>query len=142
MSKPSEPSKPLRILQVTCGLIHLADQPQCLLAARRSSNMPEAGFWEFPGGKLEPNESPENCLMRELEEELGINVSVNQALTPVSQNQPTRILQLLPFICTLQQGSPEAREHDQLLWAGPAELLTLNWIPADLVILKEWLQLL
>lgn len=142
MSKPSEPSKPLRILRVTCGLIHLPQQPLELLAARRSLNMPEAGFWEFPGGKLEPDESPENCLMRELEEELGISVSVERALTPVSQNQSTRILQLLPFICTLQQGRPEAREHEQLLWAGPADLLKLNWIPADLVILKEWLQLL
>ncbi len=127
---------------MTCGLIHLPNQPQQLLAARRSVNMPEAGLWEFPGGKLEPDESPESCLVRELEEELGICVSVEQALTPVSQKQPTRILQLLPFICCLQQGQPEAREHDQIIWAGPAALLKLNWIPADLVILKEWLTLL
>lgn len=139
MSKSSQASEPLPLLQVTCALLAQPGHPHRLLAARRSVNMPEAGLWEFPGGKLEPGESPEICLARELTEELGIEAEVLNALTPVSRIQPKRVLKLLPYRCRLISGIPEAREHDLLIWAGPGKLLTLNWIPADLEILREWL---
>lgn len=127
----------LPILNVACALI---EDQQRLLAAQRSQSMPEAGLWEFPGGKLEEAESPEACLKREILEELGIEIRILRALKPVETLQPQRILRLLPFVCEWVSGQPQALEHARLLWADSAQLLGLDWIPADLIILENYLQ--
>lgn len=123
-------------LRVTCALIEVSGR---LLAARRSPTMPEPGRWEFPGGKLEPNESPENCLQREIREELGLSIIVGAALPEVVEIQAERILRLMPFVCEMRAGEPIAHEHAELRWVRIDELLDLAWIPADLTIVQRWL---
>lgn len=136
---PSNQTPPTSLpeLRVTCALIEVSGR---LLAARRSQTMPDPGLWEFPGGKLESNESPESCLQREIFEELGITILVGAALPEVVETQAQRILRLMPFACQLQSGEPIAYEHAELRWLSPDELLDLAWIPADLTIVRHWLR--
>ncbi|HEY9841237.1 MAG TPA: (deoxy)nucleoside triphosphate pyrophosphohydrolase [Candidatus Obscuribacterales bacterium] len=124
----------LPLLQVSCALIY---RDGLLLAARRSPTMPDPGLWEFPGGKVEPGESPAACLAREIQEELGVRIAIEKSLSPVRRRQAKRILELLPFCCRLLAGEPQPHEHAEIFWATPAHLLTLTWIPADLDILQQ-----
>ena len=95
------------------------------------------GFWEFPGGKVELGESPENCLLREIREELSIEIQICGALTPVLHAYPKKVIQLIPFIATWQTGALKLTEHAQSQWLTKQDLLSLSWAPADLPIVHE-----
>ncbi len=99
-----------------------------LLAAQRVSPPTLAGLWEFPGGKVEPGESPEQALVRECEEELGVRIGVGALLGEVAV--PVGILQV--YRACLRDGTPAAREHGALRWLGADELFDVPWIPVDL----------
>jgi 8-oxo-dGTP diphosphatase len=98
-------------------------------------NLP--GCWEFPGGKVEAGESPENCLHREIGEELSIEIRICGALTPVVHAYPTQVIQLIPFLGSWQGGSLKLTEHAQSQWLNKEDLLFLNWAPADIPIVRE-----
>ena len=95
--------------------------------------------WEFPGGKIKSGESPEACLHRELNEELGIAVSVREALAPATHRYPTFTVTLHPFRCALESGTLTLHEHAAVLWLAPEELLTLDWAEADLPVIEAYL---
>jgi 8-oxo-dGTP diphosphatase len=101
-----------------------------LLAAQRAHPPQLAGLWELPGGKVEPGEDEAVALVRECREELGCEITVGAR---VGGDQPTvdgRFV-LRVYAATLAGGEPTNREHRQLLWVGPAELGSLDWLPAD-----------
>lgn len=126
-------------LEVSCALI--VEQGR-LLAARRSSSMNHAGQWELPGGKIEPGESPESCLRREIREELGIEIANLVALAPVEHTYPSqRHIRLRPYLCRWQSGSLYPREHSEVRWLTVSELLDLNWLEADRPVLDMYLQI-
>ena len=128
------------MIDVTCALI--IDDENRLLAARRSSKMNLPLKWELPGGKIEPDESAEQCLIREIKEELDIDIEVKQNLTPHTHSYPTVTIKLIPFICRQIKGEIALKEHSDFKWLNTNELLDLDWAEADLPILYQYLNYL
>ena len=124
----------MKPIQVSCLLLFHQGK---ILATQRGAAMDLAGYWEFPGGKIESDESPEDSLVREINEELSIDIRICGALTPVLYAYPTKLIQLIPFLGTWQGGSLKLTEHAQSQWLGKEDLLSLNWASADLAIVQE-----
>ena len=108
-----------------------------VLAARRSTSMSMPGKWEFPGGKLEYGERPEESLVREIEEELAVQVKVGASVGVGTSIHNGRLIELEVFICNLVSGEPEPREHAKLAWVTADELATLDWADADIPIAQR-----
>ena len=89
------------------------------------------GMWEFPGGKIEPGESPENALRRELREELDTEVEIEGLLVTVTHDYPAFHLVLRCYLCRLAGGIPRLLEHEDAVWADGATIGSLRWLPAD-----------
>lgn len=116
------------------GLLWRGDR---FLAARRPPSSPQAGLWEFPGGKIEPGESPENALCRELEEELGVMVRAPRLWTVVEHQYPRRAVRLHVFHVDAFSGEPFPREGQILRWVTPREAGALPFLPADRPLLTK-----
>ena len=131
----------MRILHVCCAIIEKGDGT--ILLAQRSANMSTPLKWEFPGGKLEAGEDKEECLLRELKEELGVNAHIIAALpTVVSENEKRKIY-LYPFICRLAKGEvPKRLEHQSIQWIPAQEGYTLDLSEGDIPVLQLYLRAL
>lgn len=113
--------------------VALVDADRRVLIAQRPEGKSLAGLWEFPGGKLEEGETPEQALIRELEEELGISTK-SACLAPVSfasHSYETFHLLMPLYVCRKWQGTPVAREHAALKWVRPQALRDYPMPPAD-----------
>lgn len=121
-------SCPTPHIHVACGIVQ---QNGLILATQRSATMSLPMKWEFPGGKLEAGETAEECLVRELQEELGITVRVGQALDPVTHQYATFTVTLYPFWCDQPEGELILHEHLASCWLLPSELPGLDWAEAD-----------
>jgi len=95
--------------------------------------------WEFPGGKIEGEESKEECLKREIKEELGLEIEVGSALPHVEHHYPEFSLYLYPFLCTWIGGSLAIAEHAQAIWVSYDDLKNYDWAEADVPIVNELL---
>ena len=118
------------LLVVACALV---DADRRVLIAQRPEGKAMAGLWEFPGGKIEPGETPEAALIRELGEELGISTQT-ACLAPVSfaSHSYDNFHLLMPlYVCRKWQGVPEPREHVALKWVRPQALRDYAMPPAD-----------
>lgn len=122
-------------LHVACALI---ERDGRVLATQRSSTMSMPLKWEFPGGKIHRDESAEDCLKREVREELGIDVAVGQRLTAVTHHYPALTVTLYPFRCSILAGAITLHEHAALAWLLPAELPVLDWAEADRPLIDEY----
>lgn len=129
MTASPESSAPLLIV-VAAALI---DREGRVLLQERSAGRSMAGLWEFPGGKIEPGESPEAALIRELHEELGIDVAA-ACLAPAvfaSDRLESRRLLLLLYVCRKWHGVPRPLDAAGLRWARPVDMHALAMPPAD-----------
>lgn len=122
----------MNIKLVVC--VALIDEDGRVLIAQRPEGKSLEGFWEFPGGKVEMNESPETALIRELHEELGINTwgSCLAPLTFASHKYDEFHLLMPLYICRKWSGIVQARENQALKWLTPAQILKVKMLPADL----------
>ena len=100
------------------------------LITRRQQGVHLAGFWEFPGGKCEPGETLAACVIRELDEELGVEALVDEEILVTSHEYPARIVELHFLRCRIS-GTLTARLGQEIRWADRTELITLNFPPAD-----------
>ncbi len=126
-------------IPVVCAIIEQDDQVLCAL---RSEQMTLPGKWEFPGGKLELNEIPEDALIREIKEELNISIEIIEVL-PISEYSyvPEKVIRLIPYRCMIQNNeSPVATEHAELRWVKKEDLRKLNWAEADVPIVLNYMQ--
>lgn len=106
-----------------------------ILAAQRGPHGREPLLWEFPGGKVEGGESDADALVRELREELGIDVAVEGLVGESVHAYAHARIHLVAYRCRLVSGEPEAREHAALRWLLPSELGSVRWAPADVPLL-------
>lgn len=100
------------------------------------------GGWEIPGGKLEANERPEDCIVREIKEELSTQVKAEKILGVIDYDYPTFHLTMHCILCTIISGDLQLLEHQAALWLTKETLRTVNWLPADLLILDKIEELL
>ncbi len=111
------------------GAVIVADG--AVLCARRGPGGADAGRWEFPGGKVEPGESPQAALAREIREELGCEVEVGGLVTTTRYDGARATIVLSTYWCLLVAGTPVATEHAELRWLPAAGLGAQDWAPAD-----------
>ena len=95
------------------------------------------GWWEFPGGKQEPGETPEDALVREIREELATEISVDRFVTTLEWDYPTFHLSMRCYLCSVISGSLTLLEHEAAAWLDREHLYSVKWLPADYVILDE-----
>jgi 8-oxo-dGTP diphosphatase len=103
-----------------------------VLCAQRGEQGSLPGLWEFPGGKIEEEESATAALEREIAEELGCVVKVEEQITTTSHQYEFGNVSLTTFYCRLISGSPTTKEHASIRWLSPADLTTIDWAPADI----------
>ena len=129
---------------VLVSAVVLVDVDGRVLLAQRPEGKSMAGLWEFPGGKIERGETPERALIRELEEELGINTweSCLAPLSFASHSYEDFHLLMPVFICRKWEGNPVSREGQALRWVHPQKLRDFNMPPADIPlipIIRDWI---
>ena len=130
--------------------VALIDRDGRVLMAQRPKGKPMAGLWEFPGGKIEPGETPETALIRELDEELGINTAAS-CLAPLSfashsygpsDNRPAFHLLMMLYVCRRWQGRPRPIEGGALKWLRPQQLRDYPMPEADIPLIAALQDLL
>ena len=126
---PTIDHKNLKIV-VSIALINEANE---ILLSKRPNNKHLAGFWEFPGGKVESGETPEGALIREIKEELNIDIN-DKCIAPLSFSEfdyEEFQLLLLLYVCRRWEGEPKSMEHNELKWVEPNMLRKYKMPPAD-----------
>lgn len=122
-------------IPVTCAVISFEGK---ILSAKRSATMSQPLLWEFPGGKVEKGELPEDCLIREILEELNISIRIVIAMSPSEFSYSSeKTIRLVPFLSTWESGLIQLLEHEEVRWLTKEELFSVNWAPADLPIVQE-----
>ena len=119
-------------IKIVVSLALINDNEEILLS-KRPKNKHLSGFWEFPGGKVEPGEVPEIALIREIKEEIDININ-NKCIAPLSFSEfdyKKFQLLLLLYICRRWEGVPKSMENNEIMWVKPNMLRKFKMPPAD-----------
>ncbi|MBQ8995595.1 MAG: (deoxy)nucleoside triphosphate pyrophosphohydrolase [Oscillospiraceae bacterium] len=97
---------------------------------------PQKDGWEFPGGKVEIGETPEEAIIREIREELGVEIIPLEKLAEVDQDYPNISIHLVCFWSRILEGEPTLTEHEAAKWIGLSELENVEWLPADRMVIE------
>jgi 8-oxo-dGTP diphosphatase len=103
-----------------------------VLAAQRGGGGSLPNLWEFPGGKIEDGESPQEALVREIREELLVDITVGAEILSTTHEYEFGVVTLTTYYCDLRSGTPRLTEHIAMRWFAPSELPSVEWAPADL----------
>jgi mutator protein MutT len=123
----------MKIVEVAAGLVYREGR---YLIARRKADVHLAGFWEFPGGKREPGETLEECLQRELFEELNVRIGAPVPFQIVRHQYPEKTVELHFFRCGIESGQATAVDCAEIRWVWPHELADFEFPPADRPIIE------
>jgi 8-oxo-dGTP diphosphatase len=119
---------PKKKIEVTAAIIRYEGK---YLITERPKGTHLEGLWEFPGGKKEAGESLEECVIREIREELGVRINPYKLLLAVTHEYDTKIVELYTFLCSLVNGSPKPLEGQKMQWVAPEELSLYHFPPPD-----------
>jgi len=126
------------MIEVSCAII--VNPEGKVLATQRSTIMPLPLKWEFPGGKIEAGETAEACLIREIREELNIDIQIKNSLPSNDHQYPDKLIRLIPFICIQTGGEIHLKEHADYKWLNTDDLLNLDWAEADVGVVEVFLK--
>jgi 8-oxo-dGTP diphosphatase len=118
------------VCAVVCLVLYASDG--AVLATQRPEGKSLGGFWEFPGGKIEPGEPAEDALRREIREELNLELGALRPLEPTEHEYDFGTIRLIPFLAACQGSSFSLNEHADARWLRPDELESVPWAPADI----------
>ena len=118
----------MRVIEVVAAIIQ---RDGAYFATQRGYGEFE-GMWEFPGGKIEEGETAEFALKREIQEELGIDITIDKFLCTTEYDYPSFHLTMHCYICSIEAGEIVLREHKSARWLRPEELGSVEWLPADI----------
>lgn len=126
------------MIKVAAAII---EKQNTVLAARRKPGSHQAGFWEFPGGKIEAGETPQQCLERELFEEFGIQSRIGCKVGENTHHYEDKSICLMAYIAQHTGGDFELRDHDQISWLTIDKLDSVDWAPADIPLVDAYYSL-
>lgn len=126
------------MIEVTAGIF---EKQGLVFAARRKAGKHLAGYWEFPGGKIELNETPQECLRREFEEEFGVSVEVGEFVGSSDYDYGQKVIRLLAYKVEYLSGKFSLNDHDELCWLPLHQLSDLRWAPADVPLVEKYISL-
>ena len=124
----------VKAINVVAGIIYKENK---ILLCRRKEGKSQAGFWEFPGGKVEKNESKQDALLREIKEELGIEIKVKDFYAQTPYSYPTFNIVLWVYTCEYESGEIKPTDHDQFKWVAPSKLPDYPLSPADVEVAEK-----
>lgn len=110
-----------------------------ILIAKRNLNKHQGGHWEFPGGKVEKSETNENAIIREIKEELNIDIEVKKYIGCKTHIYPEKKVEISLFRCVWRSGEFKLLEHEDYAWVTNENILDYDLVPADLEIVKEFI---
>ena len=116
------------MIEVSCAIIVRNAQ---MLAVQRGPESSHPLKWEFPGGKIQDGETAEECIIREIEEELTIGIDLVAQLDAVEFDYGTKQIKLIPFVCRIKNGQIALTEHVDKCWINPDNWQSLDWAAAD-----------
>jgi len=121
------------MIEVTAAILEEGNK---IMIARRAHGKHLAGYWEFPGGKIEPKETPESCLFRELKEEFEIEASIENYIGESTFKYPDKTIKLLAYTCKIITGKMKLNDHDKVVWIDLEEIVKYKLAPADLPLIS------
>ena len=124
----------MKTINVVAAIIH--DAQGRIFATQRGYGEWK-DWWEFPGGKIEAKEKPEEALRREIREELNCEIGIEEKLAVVEYDYPKFHLYMQCYLCTLLSNTPQLLEHEDAKWLNSNDLDSVNWLPADKKIIEK-----
>ena len=124
----------MKRIDVTCAVIIRNGK---ILVTQRGQQMARPGKWEFPGGKIENGETAEECIKREIKEELNLEINVIQWVNPVNHSYPDIAIRLIPCVAEIRSGEIKLKEHSKFDWITKDDIAGLDWSPADIPVAKQ-----